>query len=249
MTSPKPPGNQRLAKAIRDRGLTVAQFAKAIDVVMRTVERWIAGGSSHAVNRAKAAAYLKIPEGELFPGSGPLLGNARDEIIAAWARRSDSNPEQWWELLVAADEQISIIGYAIAHLTEQHPDFTDEVARKAAAGAKVRLVLASPTAEATRARDQEEGLHGSLVARIESSLKYLKPLRDTDVEVRLQQVPMYNSIFRYDDDMLVTPHLYATPGRLAPLLHLRRLGEKGIFDRFAQHFETIWADCVAYRDW
>ena len=249
MTSPKPIGNQRLAKAIRDRALTVAEFATAIRLAARTVERWIAGGSSYPANRAKAAAFLRIPVGELFPGSDPVLGNARDEIIAAWARRSDSNPEQWWELLVGADEQISILGYAIAHLTEQHPDFADEVAHKAATGAKVRLVLASPTAGATCARDREEGLHGGLVARIESSLKYLKPLRDTDVEVRLQQVPMYNSIFRYDDDMLVTPHLYATPGRLAPLLHLRRLGEKGVFDRFAHHFETIWADCVAYRDW
>jgi len=35
--------------------------------------------------------------------------------------------------------------------------------------------------------------------------------------------------------------LYATPGASAPLLHLRRQAADGLFDRFAGHFEAIWA--------
>jgi hypothetical protein len=135
------------------------------------------------------------------------------------------------------------------HLTEQHPDFVGTLVKKAETGCSVRLVLASPRASATLARDEEEGLSGGLVARIKSSLKYLRPLRDSDASLRLQQAPLYNSVFRYDDEMLVSTHLYATPGKLAPLLHLRRLGERGLFDRFAQHFEDLFADSVPYKDW
>jgi hypothetical protein len=53
--------------------------------------------------------------------------------------------------------------------------------------------------------------------------------------------PLHNSLFRFDDEMFVTPHLYATTGYRAPLLHLRRLGNDGIFDSFAGHFEAMWA--------
>jgi hypothetical protein len=51
---------------------------------------------------------------------------------------------------------------------------------------------------------------------------------------------MYNSVFRFDDDMFVTPHVFGRPGRLAPLLHLRRRQEAGIFENFATHFEDVW---------
>ena len=49
-------------------------------------------------------------------------------------------------------------------------------------------------------------------------------------------------VVREADEMLVTPHLYATPGRSAPMLHLRRLGPSGVFSRFSAHFEGIWSD-------
>ena len=248
-TDPSPVRNERLAKAIRDKGWTQEDFAQKVGVTLKTVTRWLAGRRPYGKNARKVAALLGVDEAELFRGSEPVVEQALEEVVAAWPRRSDSRPEYWWDLLVAAEEQVAILGYAILHLSEMHPDLMETLVDKAASGCSVRLVLASPKAPATLARDQEEGLSGGLVARIASSLKYLRPLRDTDVQVRLQQAPMYNSIFRYDDEMLLTPHLYGAPGKLAPLFHLRRLGEKGLFDRFAQHFEDLWADSTAYRDW
>ncbi|OLB77090.1 MAG: hypothetical protein AUI14_17235 [Actinobacteria bacterium 13_2_20CM_2_71_6] len=70
----------------------------------------------------------------------------------------------------------------------------------------------------------------------------------SNFELRLQDVPLYNSVFRFDDDMFVTPHLYATPGASAPLLHLRKLGTGGLFSRFADHFDAIWATTTPLRD-
>jgi hypothetical protein len=59
--------------------------------------------------------------------------------------------------------------------------------------------------------------------------------------------PLYNSLFRFDDEMFVTPHLYGTIGYRAPLLHLRRLGAGGVFDTFAAHFEGLWATTTPLR--
>ncbi len=89
----------------------------------------------------------------------------------------------------------------------------------------------------------------TLVVRIQTTMKYFRPLLNCPgFELRYQDVPLYNSVFRFDDEMLVTPHLYATPGSSAPLLHLRRLGPNGLFSRFAGHFEGIWADTEPVPD-
>lgn len=61
------------------------------------------------------------------------------------------------------------------------------------------------------------------------------------IDVRVYAAPLYNSVFRFDDEMFVTPHLHGTPGSWAPVLHLRRLGSGGIFDRFAAHVDAVWA--------
>jgi hypothetical protein len=53
--------------------------------------------------------------------------------------------------------------------------------------------------------------------------------------------PMYNSVFRFDNEMFVTTHLYGLHGAKAPLFHIRRLGPHGIFADFAAHFENLWA--------
>lgn len=55
---------------------------------------------------------------------------------------------------------------------------------------------------------------------------------------------MYNSVFCFDDEMVVTPHRFGTPGFTAPLLYLRRLGPYGIFESFAEHFEAVWQSAV-----
>jgi hypothetical protein len=110
-------------------------------------------------------------------------------------------------------------------------------------GCRVRIALADPESEHVRRRDEEEREAITLVARIQTSLSAFAPLLNcAGVDIRFQDAPLYNSAFRFDDEMLVTPHLYATPGRAAPMLHLRRLGPSGLFSRFSAHFEALWSD-------
>jgi hypothetical protein len=52
------------------------------------------------------------------------------------------------------------------------------------------------------------------------------------------------SVFRFDDDALVTPHLARLVGHDSPLMHLRRHGDAGMFSRFAEHAEELWSGGV-----
>jgi hypothetical protein len=127
-------------------------------------------------------------------------------------------------------------------LPEAHPRLFDLLRGKAAAGCKIRVALVDPGSRQVADRDAEEGLDGGLIARVRTSLHYFGELADCEgIELRLHATPMYNSLFRFDDELFVTPHLYARIGFRAPLLHLRRLGAGGIFDSFASHFEAVWA--------
>ena len=59
---------------------------------------------------------------------------------------------------------------------------------------------------------------------------------------------LYNSLYRFDDSMLVNTHVWGLSAYSAPVLHLRRLGAGGLFDTYAQSFEAVWATSTpAYR--
>ncbi|WP_240805529.1 hypothetical protein [Streptomyces sp. A1547] len=49
------------------------------------------------------------------------------------------------------------------------------------------------------------------------------------------------SVFRFDDEMIVTPILARRVGHDSPLMHLRRCQADGMFDRFAAHVEELWS--------
>jgi hypothetical protein len=164
------------------------------------------------------------------------------EIVAAYAHRADVPPSAWWHLFTKAQRQVDLLGFAMLFLPEQHPDLVDLLKEKAAATCKVRIAIADPTSIDVQRRDEEEQLGGTLPARIKTTLYHFQGLHNChNIEVRYHTTPMYNSVFRFDDEMFVTPHLYALHGSKAPLLHLRRLGPHGIFENFATHFETLWA--------
>jgi hypothetical protein len=64
------------------------------------------------------------------------------------------------------------------------------------------------------------------------------------VELRFHDVHLYNAIYRFDDQMMVTPYLVGAHGYQHPALHVRRLGPYGIFASFADQLETLWAQAA-----
>lgn len=117
----------------------------------------------------------------------------------------------------------------------------DRLIAKAEQGCTVRIAVADPSSPILAARDAEEGLDGGLIHRVQTTLKHLCAVVESPLtEVRFHDVPMYNSVFRFDDQLLLTPHLYGRPGYQASMLHLRRIGSNGIFDNYVQHFDDVW---------
>jgi hypothetical protein len=62
------------------------------------------------------------------------------------------------------------------------------------------------------------------------------------VEIRYHDVHLYNAIYRFDDQMIVTPYLYRAHGFQHPALHVRRLGPYGLFASFLDQFDLIWEE-------
>jgi hypothetical protein len=56
----------------------------------------------------------------------------------------------------------------------------------------------------------------------------------------LHGTSLYNSIFRFDDQMLVNRHIYGTYGYIAPILHLRKVPGCDLFDTYMRRLELLW---------
>lgn len=238
--------NDRLRAALARADLSAEQLAHVVGVDPKTVHRWLSGRVPHPRHRWAIADRVAEDEDFLWPGvrrPGAGAGRAAAEIVSAHGFRSDLDTKQWWDLFVSADQQIDLLGFTLYFLPQQHPGLLDLLNEKAESGCRIRIVIADPTSKHVADRDAEEHQAITISARIQSTLEWLEPLEGTKgIEARFQDVPLYNSVFRFDDEMLVTPHLYATPGHAAPILRLKRLGPNGLFSRFAAHFEGIWAD-------
>lgn len=239
--------NERLRRALHDADVDIDDVARATGATHRTVERWISKGRVPRPRYRRAAArLLKRDEAFLWPGvASPGAETATAEIVNAYAHRADVPTELWWRLFCEANAHVDLVGYALLHLPENHSRLVDLLRGKAAAGCVIRIAVADPDSANVARRDEEEQLGGTLGGRIRTSLHYLDPLCEcAGVELRYHDTPMYNSVFRFDDDMLVTPHVYGRPGRLSPLLHLRRRQEDGIFDNYLTHLEDVWTSAV-----
>lgn len=237
--------NERLRRAMTIAHVDVSMIADATGVDPKTVQRWVSGRIPHPRHRWAIAKALNEREDYLWPSEHAEKpanpGDQTAEIIAAYGHRSDFSSAAWWQLFVQAQHQIDLLGYAMHFLPEQLPDLMTLLKEKSAAGCHIRIAIGDPTSPRIRDRDKEENLGGTLPARIRSTLHHFQELWDcVNVEIRYHTAPLYNSVFQFDDEMCVTPHLYSVHGSKAPLLHLRRLGPSGLFADFAMHFKAIW---------
>jgi hypothetical protein len=79
------------------------------------------------------------------------------------------------------------------------------------------------------------------------SLTYYRELATTDgCEIRLHDTTLYNSLFRYDDEILVNTHLYGEPASLNPTFHFRKLDDGTYFEHYATCFERVWVTALPW---
>jgi hypothetical protein len=234
--------NERLQTAMLRTGVSGEDVARAAGVDAKTAGRWVAGRVPHRRSRVAVAKLLGEREEELWPASRPDVAPgspATGEIVAAWARRADVPHSVWRGLLAGARERIDVLGYAVPFVWELEPRMAEQIGEQ---GVKARIALCDPDCAHALERDTLEQLDGTLPGRMRNALTMLGRVRGVPgVQIGLHQVHLYNSIYRFDDRMIVTPYLYRARGFEHPALHLRRLSPFGMFERYAAQFEDVWA--------
>ncbi|MBA2284861.1 MAG: XRE family transcriptional regulator [Ktedonobacteraceae bacterium] len=236
--------NERLKDAMAAAHVDTEAIIRATCVDPKTVQRWLNGRIPHARHRWKVAQLLNQHEDVLWPSvaANAVPGTTHTlEVIAAYAHRADVPASTWWHLFEQAQKGIDLLANAMLFLPEQNAGLITLFKEKATHGCIIRIAFADPHCEPVHWRDEEEQLGGTLPGRIKNCLYHFRSIRATPgIEIRYHATILYNSLFRADNNMFVTPHLYGLHGSKAPLFHLRRLGSDGLFTNFTTHFEQVW---------
>ncbi|MFM9651987.1 DUF5919 domain-containing protein [Streptomyces galilaeus] len=237
--------NEALRRAMANTRLTDRQLADACSVDVKTVGRWITetGRVPHARHRWAICEALGEEEEVLWPAAAKKavkVGPDR-EVVSVYPYRSSCPASLWRTLITRAQRELTFAGYTNYFLWLEQAQFGTALRRKAAQGCRVRFLLGSPDSSLTRSREQEEDVALTLSTRIRVTLAELEKIRSQPgIDARYSDGHAYLSVFRFDDDMIVTPLLTHRVGHDAPTLHLRRHQSDGMFDRFASHVEELW---------
>jgi transcriptional regulator with XRE-family HTH domain len=239
--------NERLRSQIAASGLTVADLAGKIEVDPKTVERWITRDRlPHRKHRWSTAELLGVDEAYLWPQvvDQPQTKSASQaEFVTMYPHRGAVPDHLWNNLIDNARDSIDVLVYAGLFLVDNHPDLAKSLGEKATRGTRSRLLFGDPESAIVKKRGEEEGIGEHLAARIGLSLTYLAPAMATPgVEIRQHATILYNSIYRFDDDLLVNMHVYGAPAPQNPVMHLRRIPGGRLFDHFMNGFDRVWAE-------
>ncbi len=244
--------NERLRDAMMRAGLDVEGLARELDVDPKTVERWITKGRApHRKSRAKAAAILGETQSFLWPDAFDEMQRSEiseSELVKIYHRRTQVEHDTWARLLDQAEGHLDVLALAGLFFPEQQRDLAATLCKKAKAGTKVRILLGDPNGESVVRRGAEEGIGGAMAAKVHNVLSFYESHAGHDCfEIRFHDTTLYNSIYRFDDDMLVNSHIYGVHAAHAPVLWYRRLPGGAMFDAYADSFDSIWFGAV--RAW
>lgn len=238
------PPNERLRVLLERSGYTTVSLAEHVGTDPKTVARWVSTGRvPHRRNAHTVARVLKADIFHLWPE----LGEPREEpaitseILCFYPDRGSVPAGLWYELLETAKRNVDVLVYAGLFLADNRADLPGLLAKKAEEGVGVRVLLGDPTSEAVTRRGEEEGIGNAMSARIELTMAYLRPVFGRPgVDVRLHETTLYNSLFRFDDTLLVNTHVYGFPAAHNPVIHMRRATDSGIFDHHMSGFAKVW---------
>ncbi|GLZ13697.1 transcriptional regulator [Actinomadura sp. NBRC 104425] len=237
--------NDALRQAMISAKLTEQELAEACQVDVKTVSRWVAdeGRTPHPRHRWAASEVLGVDEAVLWPDA--IRKNVKTgpdrEIVAVYPYRSACPKSVWRRLISEAGRELTFAGYTNYFLWLEIPNLRTVLRRKAERGCRVRFLLGDPESDVTRRREELEQVPLTVSTRIKITLDELSKIIDVPgIEVRFGDEHIAMSVFIFDDEMLVTPHLAHLVGHDSPMLHVQRHQEDGLFDRFAYHVAELW---------
>jgi transcriptional regulator with XRE-family HTH domain len=211
--------NDNLRAALQDAGLAPDDLANIVHVDVRTVRRWLSGGTPYARQRGKVARALDVPEHDLWPDIAappprPPAAQPSD-ILAAYTTASDLAAPDWKALMHAAADRIDLLGDTLSEILGT-PGVPELLAAKATQGCAVRIL-------------------------IYDTREHIAPLlAQPGIEVRLLEIPARYVIHRFDDELFLTLHVVGGDPDHAPVIDLRRAAAQDMFDRLAEYYNDLW---------
>ncbi|MFJ9216556.1 XRE family transcriptional regulator [Streptomyces sp. NPDC102383] len=240
--------NERLRTAITEHGLTFEALADACSVDPKTVSRWVAGRMPHRRHRWAVANCLAVDEMYIWPeqrtvsATSELAASQPSGIIETYTNRASVPRDLWLSLLRDATHQIDVLVFSGTFFAQTNPHIARMLRERAEAGVRIRLCFGDPDGAAVVTRGHEEGIGDTLAAKIRASLTYYRNLvHVAGCEIRLHDTTLYNSLFRYDEHLLVNPHIWGQPASANPILRLRNTASSEWFAPYTASFDAVWA--------
>ncbi|WP_084263282.1 transcriptional regulator [Actinomadura formosensis] len=237
--------NDALRQAMANARLTEKELAEACQVDIKTVARWVADEdrTPHPRHRWAASDALGVDEGMLWPDT--IRKNVKTgpdrEVLAVYPYRSACPKSVWRRLIGGANKELTFAGYTNYFLWLEIPNLRAVLRRKAEHGCRVRFLIGDPDSDVTRRREELESVPLTVGTRIKITIDELsKVMNVPGIEARYGDDHIAMSVFIFDDEMLVTPHLAHLVGHDSPMLHIQRQQEDGLYDRFAYHVAELW---------
>lgn len=230
--------NENLRRAMLRARLSEEDVAAQLQVDPKTVRRWLEGRVPYLRHRWLLAGLLEADKGDLWPEA-----HARSrpvELKAIYPNRRAIPREAWLSLFRSAEHEIGILDDS-GLLLAKEPGLLDVLAKRAHAGARVRICLRNPNEYVTAGRESLEGLSGPEPEEIREALALFAGLREIGAEIRLHRAVLYNSVYRGDDRLLVIQHLYGISGERAPALYLQTAGIEDMTTTYINVLDHFWA--------
>lgn len=163
------------------------------------------------------------------------------ELVALYDHRADVPASTFINVFAAAREHIDVLVYAAVFLHEAYPRLNALLTERAEAGCAIRITVGDAASPNVQQRGKEEKFGHGIESRCRLALMHYLPLLATPgIELRTHSTTLYNSVFRADSEMLVNAHVWGVNAYGAPVWHLRRTLDGGLFDTYTDSFNAVW---------
>jgi hypothetical protein len=186
------------------------------------------------------ARLLETDEADLWPEvRAAIVARSRPaEIKAVYPNRQAMPHQAWLSLFRSAKHDIGILARS-GLLLAKESDILDVLADQARSGVRVRICLRNLSVHVP-ADEIAEDSNDAGPAEIREALALFGGLRQIGAEIRLHWAVLYNSIYRSDNELLVSQHVYGMPSDREPILYLRSAADGDMATSYIDVFERIW---------
>jgi transcriptional regulator with XRE-family HTH domain len=238
--------NETLRRALLRARLSEDDVAARLQVDPKTVRRWLEGRVPYLRHRWVLTGLLDADEADLWPEVRAAI-TARSkpaEIKAIYPNRQAVPRDAWLSLFRSAEREIDVLTCTGLFLISE-PGVLSALADRARDGVGVRICLRDPDGPVAAEPGAGEGAGDAGAAGIREALALFGQLRQsTSAEIRLHRAILYNSIYRADDQLLVSQHAYGITDERAPVLYLQSAVDGDLFATYLDVFDRIWTGAL-----